>query len=100
MADNIVLIGFMGVGKGQVGRALAEKSSMMLLDCDDAIESAANKKIKNIFEDQGEEAFRRMEKKLANWLENHVTGTIISTGGGFLNVPNLKKIGPIVYLHG
>ncbi|EKD34057.1 MAG: hypothetical protein ACD_75C02489G0002, partial [uncultured bacterium] len=32
-------------------------------------------------------------------LEHHVRNTIISTGGGFVNVPNLKKIGVVVYLH-
>ena len=100
MKSNIVLIGFMGSGKGQVGRALSQKTSRMVVDCDDLIESWANKKIKKIFAEDGEKAFREMERDVALWLEKNVTKTIVSTGGGFLNVPNLKKIGKIVYLHG
>jgi len=99
MKNNIVLIGFMGVGKGQVGRSLSERTSMFIVDCDDLIESATNQKIKKIFAENGEEHFRNLEKKTALWLEKNVKKTIISTGGGFIAVPNLKKIGTIVYLH-
>ncbi len=99
MADNIVLIGFMGVGKGQVGRALAALTSLFVVDCDDLIESAMNMKVKKIFSVHGEESFRRQEKRTALWLEKNVTQTIISTGGGFISVPNLRKIGTVIYLH-
>ncbi len=96
---NIVLIGFMGVGKGRTARVLAERTGMYALDCDDLIESFANKKIKKIFRDEGEQAFRSLETKTAGWLEHNVSGSIISTGGGFINVPNIREIGTIVYLH-
>lgn len=96
---NIVLIGFMGVGKGRTARVLAEKTGMYALDCDDLIESFSNNKIKRIFRDEGEQAFRSLERKTAVWLEKNVTGSIISTGGGFINVPNIRDIGTIVYLH-
>ncbi|AGZ82152.1 shikimate kinase [Campylobacter fetus] len=95
---NIVLIGFMGVGKGTIARALAEKLGVFAIDGDDMIESYANKKIKKIFEDEGEEAFRKIEKNLAKFLENSVKGAVISTGGGFYKVKNLKKIGTVIYL--
>lgn len=97
--NNIVLIGFMGVGKGQVGRALAEHASMYIVDCDDLIESACNLKVKKIFAQHGEAYFREMEQKTALWLEKSVSNTIISTGGGFVNVANLQNIGVIVHLH-
>lgn len=96
---NIVLIGFMGVGKGRTARALAEKTGLYALDCDDLIESAANKKIKKIFQEDGEQSFREMERKTALWLQKNVRSSIISTGGGFINVPKIKEIGTIVYLH-
>jgi shikimate kinase len=99
MAKNIVLIGFMGVGKGQVARELAAHISSFAVDCDDLIESTMNMKIKKIFADYGEQKFRELERQTARWLEKKVKRTIISTGGGFVNVPNLKKIGTIVYLH-
>lgn len=95
---NIILIGFMGVGKGTVARALVEKSGMYAIDTDDLIESMENRKIKKIFEEDGEPYFRALEKKTALWLENSVKSTIISTGGGFYKQKNIDKIGKIVYL--
>jgi shikimate kinase len=99
MAKNIVLVGFMGVGKGQVARELAVRTSFYTVDCDDLIESTMNMKVKKIFANYGEKKFRDLERQTAKWLEKNVKKTIISTGGGFINVPNLKKIGTIVYLH-
>ncbi|CAK8723651.1 shikimate kinase [Candidatus Electrothrix aarhusensis] len=99
MADNIILIGFMGVGKGQTARALAELTYRFTVDTDDLIESMVNMKIRNIFTAQGETEFRRMEQKAADWLEYHVSGTVVSTGGGFFKVSNLKRLGKVVYLH-
>ena len=97
-SGNIVLIGFMGVGKGTVARALAAQSGMFALDCDDMIESYANKKIGQIFKEQGEQSFRKMEAGLAKFLEKSVRHAVISTGGGFYAVKNLNKIGTVVYL--
>ena len=99
MKNNIVLIGFMGVGKGRTARSLASQAGMYAVDCDDLIESFANMKIKTIFEVYGEEYFRKLEQKTAKWLEESVSATIISSGGGFFKVKNLRKIGKIVYLH-
>ena len=97
-SGKIVLIGFMGVGKGTVARALAAQSGMLALDCDDMIESYANKKIGQIFKEQGEQGFRKMEEGLAKFLEKSVRHAVISAGGGFYAVKNLNKIGTVVYL--
>ena len=94
--NNIILIGFMGVGKGTVARALVKKSNMFAIDTDDLIESMENRKIKKIFE--AEPYFRALEKKTALWLEKSVNNTIISTGGGFYKQENINKIGKVVYL--
>lgn len=99
MSGNIVLIGFMGVGKGRTARLLAQKTGMFGVDCDDLIESFTNMRVKKIFSKFGEARFRELEGKVALWLENRVCDTIISTGGGFFKVPNLQKIGTVVYLH-
>lgn len=88
----------MGVGKGTVARAFARKTKYFNLDTDDLIESMQNRKIKDIFANEGEVYFRKLEKKTAKWLEKNVKKTIISTGGGFFKVKNLDKIGTIVYL--
>ena len=88
----------MGVGKGRIGRELAKNLGVFALDCDDLIQSANNAKIKEIFAEFGEEYFRKQEKNLAIFLEKSVKNAVISTGGGFYRVPNLKKIGKIIYL--
>jgi len=95
---NLVLIGFMGVGKGTVARELIKETGKFGVDCDDLIESMENRKIKAIFEANGEDYFRNLEKQTAQWLEKNVKNTIISTGGGFYKVDNLNKIGKVIYL--
>ena len=95
---NIVLIGFMGVGKGSVAREIIKNSDYIAIDTDDIIESMENRRVKKIFEADGEAYFRKIESDVALWLENSVNNTLISTGGGFYKVDNLKKIGKIVLL--
>ena len=89
MVDNILLIGFMGVGKGRTARALAAASDCFALDTDDLIEAFVKMKIRTLFAQQ----------QVVEWLEGHGRGTIVSTGGGFFMVNNLKQIGRVVYLH-
>ena len=96
--NNIILIGFMGVGKGTIARAYAKEFDEFAIDTDDLIESLENRKIKNIFAEDGEPYFRALEKKCALWLEKNVQNSIISTGGGFYRQENLKKIGRVVLL--
>lgn len=99
MANNIILIGFMGVGKGRIARALVEKTGMFAIDTDDLIESLVNMKIRKIFEIHGEPYFRELEQRTADWLRRNVRNSIVSTGGGFYKVKKLGKKDRIVYLH-
>jgi len=88
----------MGVGKGSVAREVIKNSKYMTIDTDDLIESMENRKIKNIFETEGEAYFRKLEKNISKWLEKSVQNTLISTGGGFYKQSNLKDIGIVVLL--
>ena len=99
MKKNIILIGFMGVGKGTTARAYAKKYNCFNIDTDDLIESKENRKIKTIFEQEGEKYFRALEQECADWIEHSVDNTLISCGGGFYNVNNLKKLGTVVLLN-
>jgi len=88
----------MGVGKGTTARAYAKKYQCFNIDTDDLIESKTNKKIKEIFKEEGESYFRELEQECANWIEASVDHTLISCGGGFYQVENIKKLGKVVLL--
>ncbi|UCD44471.1 MAG: shikimate kinase [Candidatus Bathyarchaeota archaeon] len=78
---NVALFGFMGVGKSTVGRVLAERSGLRFVDLDAEIEARAGKGIPSIFEEQGEAAFREIEKIVA--LEAAASDRqVIACGGG------------------
>lgn len=88
----------MGVGKGTTARAFTKKYDTYIIDTDDLIESKEKKEIKKIFAKQGEAYFRAQEQETADWIEKCVRGTLISCGGGFYKVDNLKKLGTVVLL--
>ncbi|MBD3789289.1 MAG: shikimate kinase [Campylobacterales bacterium] len=88
----------MGVGKGTTARAFAKKYGIYNIDTDDLIESKENKEVKKIFEKHGEAYFRAQEQATADWIEKCVDGTLISCGGGFYKVNNLKSLGTVVLL--
>ena len=98
MKKNTILIGFMGVGKGTTARAFAKKYKVYNIDTDDLIESKEKKEVKKIFAKKGEAYFRELEQQTADWIETSVKGTLISCGGGFYKVNNLKKLGTVVLL--
>jgi len=98
MKKNIIIIGFMGVGKGTTARAFAKKYGTYIIDTDDLIESKENKEVKKIFSKYGEDYFREQEQATADWIEACVKGTFISCGGGFYKVKNLKKLGTVILL--
>jgi len=89
----------MGSGKSTIGRMLAQELNTYFLDTDVLIESFENKTISEIFEKEGEESFRKMEKKCFEWIKKNVKNTIISVGGGFpVYIPEIKEAGKVIYL--
>jgi len=76
-----ILVGFMGSGKTTVGELLAQRLHLTHRDLDDVIVERAGKTIQQIFDDEGETAFRQLEHDvLADTLVN--SKGILSTGGG------------------
>jgi shikimate kinase len=99
---NIVLTGFMGSGKSAVGRGIAKRLSMSVVDTDELIEERMCVSINDIFAKHGESYFRELERsvvKMVSELENRV----IITGGGVVlnkdNMTDLRRNGVIIYLH-
>ena len=80
---NITLTGFMGCGKTAVGRIAAKVAGFEFLDTDQFIEEHVGKSIPRIFEEHGEETFRRSEREVVVRLAERET-TVIATGGGLL----------------
>ncbi|MFR1803448.1 MAG: shikimate kinase, partial [Faecalispora jeddahensis] len=81
MSGNIVLCGFMGSGKTTVGQVLAQKSGRRFFDLDQYIEQRQGKTISQIFADEGEQTFRRLETEAARKLSSQ-KDLVIATGGG------------------
>ena len=75
----VVLIGPMGVGKTTIGRKLAKKLELKFVDTD-VLVTKAHGDIGQIFEHQGEEAFRKFEEEAVKLALSEVQ--VIATGGG------------------
>jgi len=85
---NIILTGFMGTGKTTIGRKIAEKLNMYLVDMDLLIEETYQKPISAIFCDDGEAVFRRYENEVCLTL-SQIENAVIATGGGtYLSAQN------------
>jgi len=76
----------MGTGKSTVGRLLAQKLGYQLVDTDVIIEETSGKTIPEIFAEEGEAAFRQLERETAVRLAAQ-SGLLISTGGGMMLDP-------------
>ena len=98
---NIVLIGLSGCGKSTVGRRLARRLRLPLLDTDVMIEERTGRTIPDIFSREGEAGFRNMETACVKEAAEK-EGVVISTGGGVIlreeNMAALSKNGLVVFI--
>lgn len=99
---NLVLTGFMGSGKTSVGLKLSYRLRMTVEDTDKLIERREGRCISEIFAEQGEEYFRKLETALLTELTEQKFLRIYSVGGGTPvreeNRRLLKKLGMVIYL--
>lgn len=98
---RIILIGYMGAGKTTIGRALAKELDVLFYDLDWYIESRRHKTVAQIFAEEGEEAFRRIEHNMLHEVAEF-EDVVISCGGGtpcfFDNMEYMNAQGQVVYL--
>ncbi len=92
MKKNLVLTGMMGVGKSTVGKKLAKKLGLKFVDVDQLIEKKEKVKIKDIFENKGENYFRKVEKQITLDVLKNKNLLIALGGGAFLNSSIRKEI--------
>jgi len=98
---RIIIIGYMGAGKTTVGKALAKELGVPFYDLDWYIESRMRKSVKQIFDERGEEGFRKIEYNMLHEVAEF-ENIIISCGGGtpcfFDNMDYLNQQGDTIYL--
>src|SRR6188472_15244 len=90
MAPKAVLIGLPGSGKSTIGRRLAKSLGVALLDTDAAIEQTTGRTIADIFSNDGEQEFRRIEEEvIRDALGSH--DGVLSLGGGAITSPGVRE---------
>lgn len=98
---RIIIIGYMGAGKTTVGKCLAKELNMDFYDLDWYIESRMRKTVKQIFDEVGEEGFRKIEHNMLHEVAEF-ENVIISCGGGtpcfFDNIEYMNQQGETVFL--
>jgi shikimate kinase len=98
---NILLTGVSASGKSTVGRQLAKLLGLGFIDLDEVIEKLTKKPISEIFNSQGESAFRELEMQTLTSLQG-LRSHVLAVGGGALLSPEAikiaKKIGPLVWV--
>ena len=98
---NIFLVGFMGRGKTYWGRIWAEKNGLTFYDLDEILEKEYGKAITDIFEKEGEEKFRQLERDHLRRFKNK-NNFVLACGGGTPcfsdNMELMKSQGKVVYL--
>jgi len=87
---NLVFLGMMGSGKTSIGFLIAKKLKLDFIDIDKEIEKKLGLSISKIFEEKGEDYFRKFEEKITlKKLKFH--STVISLGGGAFANNNVRK---------
>ncbi len=98
----VFFIGFMGAGKTSVARQLSKECDVPMVDTDTYIEETEHKKISDIFDEVGEEGFRRIESEVLEELAFDDNHKFISCGGGVVTSEENREIlaagGFVVYL--
>jgi len=99
---NVYLVGPMGAGKSTIGKYLARELNIEFYDTDQVIEELSGADISWIFDVEGEDGFRRRERKTIDDLTQKL-GIVLATGGGaVIDIENRNRLaarGTVVYLH-
>src|ERR1700754_1157394 len=90
MAPRAILMGMPGSGKSTIGRRLAQAMGVTLLDNDTKIIEATGRTIADIFSNDGEKEFRRIEEEVVRAALAEHDG-IVSLGGGAITSPGVQQ---------
>lgn len=91
----------MGAGKTTVGRELAKELGLMFYDLDWYITSRMRRTVAQLFEEHGEDGFRKIERNMLHEVAEF-ENIVLSCGGGtpcfFDNMDYMNRMGETVYL--
>ncbi len=88
----IVLVGMMGVGKTTFGKKLAGKLGLTFFDLDHEIEDEIGHSVSWIFENAGENEFRKLESKKLREILNGELIVLALGGGAYISEENIKHV--------
>ena len=91
LPNNIILVGFMGSGKTVVAKALARLTGQSVVDADEELVRRAGRPINQIFQEDGEAAFRKLERSVIGDLCAQ-SGKVIAAGGGSFVDPDNRRL--------
>ncbi len=89
---HLVLVGLMGSGKSSVGRRVADVLNRPFVDTDHRIEKDRSRTVREIFETEGEEAFRDLETRILGEVLSAPTPSVVATGGGVVLRPGNRRL--------
>ena len=99
---RIILIGYMGAGKTTVGKELAKALGLTFYDLDWYITTRMRRTVKEIFDERGEEGFRRIEHNMLHEVAEF-ENVVLSCGGGtpcfFDNMDYMNASPEVLYAH-
>lgn len=82
--EPVALVGMMGVGKSTIGRLLAQEWQCGFDDTDEAVQRLTGRTVAEVFADEGEEAFRALEREALERLLGADDMRVLSCGGGIV----------------
>ena len=90
----VALVGFMGAGKTTVGRALAERLGWRFADLDDLIQAREGRSVEEIFRDQGEAGFRKLERLMVREVASakEPAPLVLALGGGAFPEETVQEV--------
>lgn len=99
---NLIIEGFIGSGKGAVGRLLAKTENMEFIDLDKKVSEKMNMTSAEIYDKFGDAYYRAMETFILSNLVNTAKNSVIVLGSAVAmmpqNAPYLKQLGTVIYL--
>jgi shikimate kinase len=89
--DNLILVGFSCSGKTTLGRNVARRLRLAFVDTDRYIEDMTGRSIPDVFREDGEAAFRALEREAIDQIMSR-TNQVVSTGGGAFVDPRNREL--------